>query len=210
MSDRPVPLVGANQHAHSSLSLPRGPELSAPFFSPAPSLSLWPAIPTCQLSLTSRPRSPRRGRAHDRAFSGHVRAPAPLLSPAPCSPTSHLSFAPSTQLPRPLSRSARTNRELHHRPPTPTTCSMAVVAPVPRLVPRWASPYHQLLRTPFGVPSPSLSRPVHAHRSIFLSSRSPPPSPYRAPAPLPSFRDISAFARGEQPACALNLVILAL
>jgi hypothetical protein len=58
-----------------------------------------------------------RGRAHDCAFSSHVRAPAPLLTPAPCSPTFPLSFAPSAQLPRPLSCSACANQELRHRPP---------------------------------------------------------------------------------------------
>jgi hypothetical protein len=85
------------------------PSLSVPWaslvgvvLSRAPVLSLSvPPSPPVSLSLTSRPQSPRRGRAHDRAFSGHVRAPAPLLSPAPCSPTSPLSFAPSAQLPRP-------------------------------------------------------------------------------------------------------------
>jgi hypothetical protein len=47
-----------------------------------PSLSLCPAVPTYQPSLTSRPRSPRRGRAHVRAFSSHVLSLVPLLSPA--------------------------------------------------------------------------------------------------------------------------------
>jgi hypothetical protein len=91
--------------------------------------SLCPADPPVSASLTSRPRAPRRGRAHDRAFSSHDRAPVPLLNPAPCSPTSPLPFAPSNQ----LSRSAHANRE---PPPTSTASSVAVVAPVPRPVPR--------------------------------------------------------------------------
>jgi hypothetical protein len=64
------------------------------------------------VSLTSRPRSPHRGRAHVRALSGHIRAPAPLLTLLPCSPTSPLPFVPSAQ----LSRSAHANRE----PPPPS------------------------------------------------------------------------------------------
>jgi hypothetical protein len=138
---RPLRLTGGSRLSAQacaltpSLSLHRGIELSAPFFSSRP-LSLCPAVPTCQPSLTFRPRSPRRGRAQVHAFSCHVRAPVPLLSPTTCSPTSPLSFAPSAQLPCPLSRSARANRELRHCPTTPTACSMAVVAPVPRLVPR--------------------------------------------------------------------------
>jgi hypothetical protein len=51
-----------------------------------------PLSPPVSLSSTSRPRSPHRGRAHDRAFFGHVHAPAP------CSPTSPLSLAPSLSL----------------------------------------------------------------------------------------------------------------
>jgi hypothetical protein len=80
------------------------------------SSSLCPAVPTYQPSSTSRPRSPHRGRAHVRAFSGHDRAPAPLLNPAPCSPTSPLPFAPSAQLSRPLSHFDHANRE----PPPPS------------------------------------------------------------------------------------------
>jgi hypothetical protein len=76
-----------------------------------------PPTPPISSSLTSRPRSPRRGRAHVRAFSSHDRAPAPILNPVPCSPTSPLPFAPSAQLSRPLSRSAHVNRE----PPPPPT-----------------------------------------------------------------------------------------
>jgi hypothetical protein len=136
---RRAPPVGANQRAHSS------PSLSVPWASPIGVVSLArtrslslsvPPSPPVSPSLTSRPRSPRRGRAHNRAFSIHVRASAPLLSPAPCSPPSPLSFVPSVQPPRPLSRSACTNRELRHRPPKSTTCSVAVVAPVSRPVPR--------------------------------------------------------------------------
>jgi hypothetical protein len=102
-------------------SLPRS--LAAPWDRPVGAValaharlpSLCPIDPPVSASLTSRPQSPRRGRAHDRAFSGHDRAPAPLLNPAPCLPTSPLPFAPSTQLSRPLSRSAHANRE----PPPP-------------------------------------------------------------------------------------------
>jgi hypothetical protein len=99
-----------------ALSLLRGTNLSAPLLSPTPAFPLSaPLTPPVSASLTSRPRSPHRGRAHDRAFSGHDRAPAPLLNPVPCSPTSPLPFAPSAQLSRPLSRSAHANRE----PPPP-------------------------------------------------------------------------------------------
>jgi hypothetical protein len=120
-----------------SLSLPRGPELSAPFFPPRPlSLSV-PPSPPISLSSNCCPRSPRRGLAHDRTFSGHVRAPAPLLSLAPYSPTSPLSFAPSSPTLSPsLSRSTHTCREPHHRPPSTAARSVATVAPVPRPVPR--------------------------------------------------------------------------
>jgi hypothetical protein len=84
---------------------------------PAPSLSVPPSPPVSP-SLTSRPRSPHCGCAHDRAFPDHVRAPAP------CSPTSPLSFAPSAQLPRPLSLAlpARTKSSATARrrpPPVP-------------------------------------------------------------------------------------------
>jgi hypothetical protein len=88
--NRRAPHVGANPCALTpSLSLLYGAELSAPFFSPAPSPSLCPPVPTCQSSLTSRPRSPRRGRAHDRAFSGHV------LRPFPFEPRALLAHLPS-------------------------------------------------------------------------------------------------------------------
>jgi hypothetical protein len=96
VSNRRAPPIGASLSA-PSLSLPRGPELSAPFSPPPPrplslSLSLCPTVPTCQSSLTSRPRSPHRGRAHDRAFSSHVRATRPARPP----PLSHLHPVPSS------------------------------------------------------------------------------------------------------------------
>jgi hypothetical protein len=100
------------------------------------SLCMCPAVPTCQSSLTSRPQSPRHGRDHVRAFSGHVLAPVPLFSPAPCSPTSPRSFAPSAKPPRPLSRSTHASRELRHRSPSTDARSAVTVAFVPRPVPR--------------------------------------------------------------------------
>jgi hypothetical protein len=136
--DRRAPTVGANLSALTS-PLSRcfvGPTYQRcfPRARPLP-LSVSPSSPVSS-SLTSHPRSPRRGRAHDRAFSGHVRAPSPLLSLAPCSPTSPLSFAPSAQPSRPLSRSAHACRELCHRLPSTVACFAATVASAPHPVPR--------------------------------------------------------------------------
>jgi hypothetical protein len=190
------------------LSLSRcsvGPSCRCRSFPRALSLSLCPAIPTYQSSLTSRPRSPYRGRTHVRAFSGHVPAPVPLLSLATCSPTSPHSFAPSAKPSRPLSRSAHTCRELRHRPPMTTACSMAAVAPVPHPAPRLAPPYCQLLGTPFGVPFPSLLRPVHAHWIVSCAARAPLPSTRGSIAP-PSFsKRPRVRTRGEHPSHAFIL-----
>jgi hypothetical protein len=125
-------------------SLPRslaalwGRAIGAVLFPRAFSLSLCTAVPTCQSSLTSRPRSPRRGRAHVRAFSGHVPAPAPLLSLAPCSPTFPRSFAPSVKPSSSLSlsRSAHACRELRLRPPSTSAYSASTVTITSRPVPR--------------------------------------------------------------------------
>jgi hypothetical protein len=121
MPDRRVPPVGATPSALST-SLSRcsvGPVYQRCCSRARPlSLSLSaPPTPLVSTSLTSRPRSPCRGRAHVRVFSGHDRAPAPLLNPAPCLPTSPLPFAPSAQLCCSLSRSARASQE---PPPSPS------------------------------------------------------------------------------------------
>jgi hypothetical protein len=76
-----------------------GAVLSPP---PPRPLSLCPTVSTCQPYLTSRPRSPRCGRAHVRAFFGHVPVPAPLLSPHPARPPSLAHLRP---LPNPLALS---------------------------------------------------------------------------------------------------------
>jgi hypothetical protein len=110
--DKRAPPVDANPSALTPplpLASLWGRAVGAVRFPPR-SLSLCPAVPTCQSSLTSHPRSPRRGRSHVLAFSGHVRTLAPLLSLAPYSPTSPRSFAPSTKSSRPLSRSMRATR----------------------------------------------------------------------------------------------------
>jgi hypothetical protein len=111
---RPPALIGGPRLSVCLASAPSHPRSRCPVgqscrrcSSPPCPLSLCPAIPTCQLVLKlsptisppwTRPRSPRRGRAHDHALSRHVYALAPLLSLAPCSPTSPLSFAPSLSL----------------------------------------------------------------------------------------------------------------
>jgi hypothetical protein len=141
MPDRRAPPVGANLSAlASSLSLSLaalwGRPVGAVSLACARSPSLCPVVPTCQPSLTSRPRSPRRGRAHVRAFSSHIHALTPLLSPMPCLPTSPRSFVPSAKPSRPLSRSAQACRELCHRSSSTAACSVATVASAPRPVPQ--------------------------------------------------------------------------
>src|SRR5688500_8533182 len=120
-----------NQVCHSRCSLRLGCQRRS---FPHP-LSLYPVVPTGQPSLTARPRSPRRGLAHDRAFSGHVPTPVPLLSPALCSPSPPRSFVHSAKPSRPLSPSAHTNREPRHRPPSTAACSAATIASAPYPVP---------------------------------------------------------------------------
>jgi hypothetical protein len=166
---------------------------------PTPSFPLSaPPTPLVSASLTSRPRSPRRGRAHHRAFSGHDRAPAPLLNPAPCSPTSPLPFVPSAQ----LSCSADANRE---PPPSladvhrlfygrrcaraPSSAIVSFTLPLAtRDTLRCALPLSGLL----GPCSPEW----------FCAAGAPPPSPRRVPVPLPLPRASSASPQGEQPPCA--------
>jgi hypothetical protein len=115
------------------LSLSRRPHLSAVSNLPPTISSPW----TRPRPHVLRPRSSPRAPFERLALLAHL--PSLICAPA--------------ELSRPLSCSARMNRDLRHCPPTLTACSMAAVAPVPRPVPRCASPYCQLLGTPFGVPS---------------------------------------------------------
>jgi hypothetical protein len=216
--DRRAPPVSANPSALTlSLAALWGRDVGAVLFPRV--LSLCPAVPTCQSSLTSRPRSPRRTRAHVHAFSDHVLASVPLLSPAPCSPTSPRSFVPSAKSPHPLSLSLcpREQRALpppvvdcclfcgHRRVRTPSraTVSSALLLAAHRS-------YSCAARYPLSLPFPSLFRPVHAHRSDSCAAGYPPSLPRRVLAPPPLPRDSSATPQGEQPARTLNLVIAAL
>jgi hypothetical protein len=65
------------------------------------------------LSVCPQPPAhvPRLGRAHDRAFSSHLRMSSPLLSPAPRSPTSLRSLVPSAEPPRLLSHPTHATRQ---------------------------------------------------------------------------------------------------
>jgi hypothetical protein len=72
-----------------SLSLLGGADLSTLFLFPAPALSLHPADPTCQPSLTSRPRSP----VVDAPTS--VRSPPRPRARAPFEPRALLAHLPS-------------------------------------------------------------------------------------------------------------------
>jgi hypothetical protein len=80
---------------------------------------LYPADPTCQLVPNLPPMFPRRGRAHDRAISGHLRTSSPLLSPAPYSPSFPLTCALSRTLSPSLSLCARNQGAL---PPPTVDC----------------------------------------------------------------------------------------
>jgi hypothetical protein len=68
----------------------------------------------------------------------------------------------------------------------------------------------RFIGTPFGVPFPSLFRPVRAHQSDSCAAGAPPPSPCRILVPAPLLRDPNASPQGEQPVCTLNLVVTAL
>jgi hypothetical protein len=138
-----------------------------------------------------------------------------LAMPEPRALLAHIPslICASAQPPRPLSRSACVNRELRHcladvhclfcgrrcaRAPSSATVSF----PLP-------SATRDTLRCARSIPA----APGPRSPECFLAqpeSTTVAPSPHRTPAPPPLLRDASAFARGEQPARALNLVILAL
>jgi hypothetical protein len=181
-----------------------------PLLPPTPTLSLCPAVPTCQLVLNlpptislpwTRPR-PRVLRPRPRPhapfeplallahLSSLICALCPTLSPS-------LLLCPRVQRAPPPPAVDRCLFRGHRRARAPSSATVS-------------SALLQLLGTPFGVPFPSLMRLVHAHRSSPCVVGAPPPSPCRALAPPPLLRDASASARGEQPARALNLAIAAL
>jgi hypothetical protein len=118
------------------------------------------------------PMIPRRGRAHDHAFSGHVLAPVSLFNPAPYLPTSPPSLAPSAKPPRPLSISAHVTRELRHHPPTSAACSMvAMEQPATSVAPVSSALSPATWNTPRFAPNPS-SLPGPRSPEFFLCSRS--------------------------------------
>jgi hypothetical protein len=115
--DRRVPPAGANLRA-LSLSLPSGPDLSAPFLSHARrSLSLCPADPPFSSSPTFRPRSPpwTRPRPRDLRPPPHVLAPfeprAPLAQLPPLTCALSRTLVPSLARAR-LESSATAHRRL--------------------------------------------------------------------------------------------------
>jgi hypothetical protein len=81
-----------NPSALLSLSLSRGPDLSALVLLRAPALSLCLAVPTCQPSLTSRPRSP----AVDAPTTARSPATSEPPRPARPPPLAHLCPLPSS------------------------------------------------------------------------------------------------------------------
>jgi hypothetical protein len=129
--DRRAPPVGTNSSAPSlppPLSrCPVGQACRRSFSRPRARFPLLSRRPHLSAVPNLLPTTPRRGRAHVRAFSGHVLAPAPRLSLAPCSPTSPHSLAPSAEPPLALSLALRARPEPRHRPPTSAARSTVAV-----------------------------------------------------------------------------------
>jgi hypothetical protein len=140
---------------------------------------------------------PCRGRAHDRAISGHLRTSSPLLIPAPRSPTSPRSLAPSVEPFRPLSHylPPLAHHRLfcdHRRARAPSVSSVSSASP--------STTRETLL---FALPLSGLPGPLSPER--FLHSRSPPPSTRGFIAPPPFSKHPRVRTRGEQPSHAFIL-----
>jgi hypothetical protein len=192
------------------LSVPWARPVGAGSLARTRSPSLCPAIPTCQpVSNLSpmisppwtrprpcvlRPRPSPHAPFEPRALLAHLPSFICALCPAPSPSLSLCLHEPRAPLPpadaHRLFRGRRCAR-------APSSATVSFALPSATRDTHWCA---------LSLPT---VRPVHAHRSVFLRSRSPPPSLHRAPAPPPLLRDASA-SRGEQPARALNLVILAL
>jgi hypothetical protein len=174
MPDKRVPPIGASPPAPSlplSLPLPVGQPCRRRSFRKRARFSLCPAEPTCQ----SVPNLPPTSLPVDSPTTAH--SPATFSSP-------HLfrSRTPFTHFPSltcALSRTLSPPLSLYDR-------SATAVEPAPRPLQRLVLPRRQLLRTPFGLPFPSLICPVHAHRSVSCAAgarcRRPeaPPHPRRS------------------------------
>jgi hypothetical protein len=196
VSDRRVPPVGANQRAHSSLSLsvPWARPIDSVSLARARSLSLYPAVPTCQLVLNLSPTiSPPWSRPRP-----HVLRPHPS-SCAPFEPRFLLAHLPSLicALYPTLSPSLSLCPREHGTPPPPTDAHCLFHGRRRARAPSSATVSSALLLAARDTLRCALSLPAASgphSPEHFLRSRSPPPSPHRTLAPPPLLRDASASA----------------
>jgi hypothetical protein len=163
-----------------------GPICRRRSFSPC-TLSLYPADPTCQSSLTSRPRCPAVGAptsAHSLATSPPLR---PFWAPGPARPPPPAHLRPQLN-PLALSLTLRARPEPRHRPPTSTARSTVVVElPATFVAPVSSALSPATWNTPKFAPDPS-SLPCPHSPEIFPCSRSSatitPSRPCVRPQPL--------------------------
>jgi hypothetical protein len=193
-----------------SLSLPHGPELSAPIFSPSCPLSLCPVVPTYMLVLNLTPTiSPPWMRPRPRILRPR---PHPRASFEPRALLDHLSSLICALCPT-LSPSLTLCPRVQGAPPPPVVDRCLFCGRRRARAPSSATVSSALLSAARDTLRCALSFPVASgprSPECFLHSPSPPPSPRQALAPPSLLRDASASARGEQPARALNLAITAL